>query len=153
MKYLPDFKFTPFDEALKESVDWFVQVRRISALLISVTSRIVPHLVAHEVGCTDRTTTRRALASRSSRHSIRRLHSLGLTFTSHGPRVFSSASSRAPLLSPFGQTIFPFEHYFAWAMQSLLFPHLGRHMFFIAHCLYLARIPVCACAESDMRKE
>ncbi|BGP57861.1 hypothetical protein JCM8202_000459 [Rhodotorula sphaerocarpa] len=25
MKYLPDFKFTPFDEALKESVDWFVQ--------------------------------------------------------------------------------------------------------------------------------
>jgi hypothetical protein len=26
MKYLPEFKFTPFDEALKESVDWFVQV-------------------------------------------------------------------------------------------------------------------------------
>lgn len=25
MKYLPDFEFTPFDQALKESVDWFVQ--------------------------------------------------------------------------------------------------------------------------------
>ncbi|GAA5824656.1 hypothetical protein JCM11251_005290 [Rhodosporidiobolus azoricus] len=25
MKYLPDFKFTPFDVALQESVDWFVQ--------------------------------------------------------------------------------------------------------------------------------
>ncbi|KAL1926155.1 hypothetical protein VTP01DRAFT_6020 [Rhizomucor pusillus] len=24
MKYLPDFKFTPFDQAVKESVDWFV---------------------------------------------------------------------------------------------------------------------------------
>lgn len=27
MKYLPDFKFTPFDVALQESVDWFIQVR------------------------------------------------------------------------------------------------------------------------------
>lgn len=26
MKYLPDFQFTPFDVALKESVDWFVEV-------------------------------------------------------------------------------------------------------------------------------
>ncbi|GAA5982797.1 hypothetical protein JCM5350_002992 [Sporobolomyces pararoseus] len=25
MKYLPDFKFTPFEQALQESVDWFVQ--------------------------------------------------------------------------------------------------------------------------------
>ncbi|GAA5910091.1 GDP-L-fucose synthase family protein [Sporobolomyces salmoneus] len=25
MKYLPDFQFTPFDQALQESVDWFVQ--------------------------------------------------------------------------------------------------------------------------------
>ncbi|GAA5985984.1 hypothetical protein JCM11641_004890 [Rhodosporidiobolus odoratus] len=25
LKYLPDFQFTPFDQALKESVDWFVQ--------------------------------------------------------------------------------------------------------------------------------
>ncbi|XP_052807448.1 GDP-L-fucose synthase-like [Mya arenaria] len=24
-KYLPDFKFTPFDQAIKETVDWFVQ--------------------------------------------------------------------------------------------------------------------------------
>lgn len=24
-KYLPDFKFTPFPVALKESIDWFVQ--------------------------------------------------------------------------------------------------------------------------------
>ncbi|VDK57113.1 unnamed protein product, partial [Anisakis simplex] len=23
-KYLPDFKFTPFDQAIKESVDWFI---------------------------------------------------------------------------------------------------------------------------------
>ncbi|KAI8979959.1 hypothetical protein BDB01DRAFT_836995 [Pilobolus umbonatus] len=25
MKYIPDFKFTPFDQAVKESVEWFVQ--------------------------------------------------------------------------------------------------------------------------------
>lgn len=28
MKYLPDFEFTPFEVALQESVDWFIQVRR-----------------------------------------------------------------------------------------------------------------------------
>lgn len=24
-KYLPDFKFTPFDQAVKESVQWFIE--------------------------------------------------------------------------------------------------------------------------------
>ncbi|VDK50509.1 unnamed protein product [Cylicostephanus goldi] len=24
-RYLPDFKFTPFEQAIKESVDWFIK--------------------------------------------------------------------------------------------------------------------------------
>jgi hypothetical protein len=33
MKYLPDFEFTPFEVALQESVDWFIQVRSPYAFL------------------------------------------------------------------------------------------------------------------------
>jgi hypothetical protein len=36
MKYLPEFQFTPFDQALQESVDWFVQVCRNLSFSLSL---------------------------------------------------------------------------------------------------------------------
>lgn len=39
MKYLPDFKFTPFEEALEQSVKWFIEVYFSSINLIQSYSQ------------------------------------------------------------------------------------------------------------------